>query len=141
MLTAVPSVGALTSRTYDACGNLTLSNTGGALTTFVWDSENRLTSCTQPSLAESYSYHASLNRIVIKSDFYRATLAGLRASKTSGGSTRNFAWSDQNLAIATDAGFNLVERQSDAPAARLGAIEYSALILASLRRRGTVYGY
>ena len=54
---------------------------------------------------------------------------------------RNFAWDEQNLAIATDAGFNIVERQSDAPAARLGAIEYSALILASLRRRGTVYGY
>ena len=130
MLTAVPSVGASTSRTYDACGNLTLSNTGGALTTLVCDSENRLTSCTQPSLAETYSYQASLKRMFMKSNFYRASLAGVRASKTSGGSTEHevvaascssnhahpgMIWSDQNLAIATDAGFNLVERQSDAP--------------------------
>ena len=76
MLTAVPSVGASTSRSYDACGHLTLSNTGGALTTLVWDSENRLTICTQPSLAESYSYHASLKRMFMKSNFYRASLGG-----------------------------------------------------------------
>ena len=35
--------------------------------------------------------------------------------------TRNFAWSDQDLALATDAGFKLVERQSDAAETSLGA--------------------
>ncbi len=91
MLTAVPSVGASTSRSYDACGNLTLSNTGGALyfkvvaascssnhahPGMIWDTENKLLSCTQPSLAESYSYHASLKRMFMKSNFYRASLGG-----------------------------------------------------------------
>ncbi len=37
--------------------------------------------------------------------------------------TRNFSWSDQNLVLATDGGFNMIERQTNAAEGSFGAFE------------------
>ena len=112
---ASSAMGAPTTQTFDPVGNLTIQNTGGALTTQTLSPENRLLSISNPDgSGEQSTYSAD----------------GLRKSRTSGGVTEldvvaascslnhahpGMIWDQQNLLIETDTSNVVQARYTDFP--------------------------
>ncbi len=91
--------GVPTSQSFDANGNLTGINTGGALTTQFWDSENRLLTVSDATGITTNTYAAD----------------GLRQRKIVGATTSNFLWDASNLAQESNASLVVQARNTDLP--------------------------
>ncbi len=115
-----PAGGAPTTQSFDAVGNLTLINKGGALTTQTWTPENRL---------------ASLINSTGTSEQYLCSDDGLRRSETKQGVVTLFTYDEMLVLLETTAAGVLNARNTDYPG-KLGG-------LASQNRGGvsSFYGY
>jgi uncharacterized protein RhaS with RHS repeats len=83
-----PSAALPTTLSYDGNGNLTVEQTGAALTTHTWDGENRQLTYASPGTGTETSTYAA---------------GGLRQRKVTPASTTNFIWDQQNVLLETNA--------------------------------------
>lgn len=82
-----PSSGFPTTQSWDANGNLIGQNTGGSLTTYSWDDENRMTGIVFPDASiETHLYSAD----------------GKRQRWVSGADTSVMTWDEDNLLTESD---------------------------------------
>jgi RHS repeat-associated protein len=94
-----PTTGTPTLSYYDAAGNLTGMNCGGALTTQTWSPENKLTAIVSPTENESYLCSAD----------------GLRKSQTTASGTTLLTYDEVLVLLETDTSGNLQARNTDSP--------------------------
>jgi len=94
-----PPTGAPTTQTWDANGNLAGENTGGLLTTYAWDSENRLVVVATPEETEEYAYAAD----------------GKRRTKSTDFGPLLFVWDGENLLLESTESLMLQARYTDFP--------------------------
>ena len=57
-----PFSGFPTTVTYDGAGNRQVENNNGALATYTWDGQNRMTQVTSPTTTQTYAYRADGKR-------------------------------------------------------------------------------
>lgn len=93
-----PPSEAPTTSSWDANGNLVVENTGGTLTSYSWDPENRLLGVAG-STNETYQYSQD----------------GLRKSKTNSSGTTVFTWDQQNVLLEANEGLVIQARYTDYP--------------------------
>jgi RHS repeat-associated protein len=99
MLTIVPASGSPTTQSFDPNGNLALSTTGSAVTTYAWSTENRLLSQVSPSVNEQYQYSQD----------------GLRKEKIDASGTTQFTLDGQNVLLETTSSGVLQARNTQNP--------------------------
>jgi len=99
--------GVVTTHSYDANGNRVGLNAGGALTSYAWDGENRLTRLSQADgTVETYTYAAD----------------GLRRSLASASGVTGFVWDDQNVLLETSGAGLMQAHYTDFPGAWGGLV-------------------
>jgi RHS repeat-associated protein len=90
LLVTKPLTGYPTTHFYDNNGNLTLQNKGGALTTYTWDQENRLTTMV--------AHNSTVTTTYIYSD------EGHRQTTISGSDVTRYVWDDDVVLMELDTG-------------------------------------
>ena len=99
--------GVVTTHSYDANGNRVGLNAGGALTSYAWDGENRLTRLSQADgTVETYTYAAD----------------GLRRSLASASGVMGFVWDGQNVLLETSGVGLMQAHYTDFPGAWGGLV-------------------
>ena len=100
LLVSTPASGPPTTTSYDAVGNTTVINTGGALTTQVWSPDNRLA-----SYADSKG----------NSEQFLYSQDGLKKQRINGAATTLFTYDEAALLLETDTSHNLQARYTHSP--------------------------
>ncbi len=111
-----PYQGIISTYAYDRNGNRLSEDVNGALTSYAWDEENRLTGIVYPTAQiETYAYAGD----------------GQRRSKQTSSGTTLFVWDGQNLLQETNSSLALEAHYTDFPGVWGGLI--------SMRRRRAAF--